>query len=103
MFGVGFDTIKLYGLMALGVIVLGFLAVFKYRGIKIDSLEKVVEEKTTEIKARIKQKKQIVAKAKVEQEITEVVLKGESTKNKASSKADEIMDESMNHKVDFSL
>ena len=44
-----FDSFKVYIYGIASVIVIGFLAVFKYRGSKIDTLERDVEIKVQEI------------------------------------------------------
>jgi len=49
-----FDTIKLYGAAALAIIVAAFLAVFKYRGMKIDSQEAELEDRKEELEEVVK-------------------------------------------------
>lgn len=103
MFGLGLDQLKLYGLAALGIIVTIFIAIFKYRGMKIDKLEKVVEEKKKEIVTRIKAEKQLKDATDAEAKIADVVIDGETKKSNVEKEVDEMMEKSTEEKVPSGL
>ena len=46
------DTIKTWGYMALGLIIIGFLGIFKARGVKIEAQAREIEDLEAEGKAK---------------------------------------------------
>lgn len=68
-----FDQIKVYIYMAFGFIVMAFLAVFKYRGERIDSLETEVKQHEKKDKAQDFEKQNVEAAARAEAEDDKII------------------------------
>ena len=60
------DTIKTYAYMVLGFIVMGFMAVYKYRGVKIKNQQKEIDAHEAKDKAQGYEADNRVEKAKAE-------------------------------------
>jgi len=94
MFGIGIESIKLYGLIALGFIASGLLVIFKLRGMKIDKLENKLNEMVLLAKAN-KEKAQQIKRIKIEKEkIQNIVDEANKEKEKIDSFSKKLLDES---------
>lgn len=97
------NNFQLYALIAIGVVISGFLIVFKYRGMKIDSLESALKnaKDTIEVKAEQVRKKEVTRK--VEKEIAKVVIEAEKDKVGVEKTISDLMEQSNYKKVSSGL
>lgn len=97
------NNFQLYALIAIGVVISGFLIVFKYRGMKIDRLESALKnaKDTIEVKAEQVRKKEVTRK--VEKEIAKVVIEAEKDKVGVEKSISDIMEQSNYKKVSSGL
>lgn len=80
MFGIGMESVKMYGAIALASIVGIFLFIFKMRGMKIDNLESKMTNMVTAAKASQAKAKKAVKIKKAEKELSSIVEDGELEK-----------------------
>jgi len=103
MFSVITGNFKLYGLIALGVIIAGFLVVFKMRGMKIAGLQEKLKDAEAHIKVAVETQRRAKVARVAEKEIENVILGAESKKGKAEMDVSKIMEQSTIEKVSTGL
>jgi len=103
MFSVITGNLKLYGLIAIGIIVAGFLAVYKYRGMKIDGLENKLKDAETHIKVAVESQRRAKTARKVEKEVSNVIKKASDEKMKTPTEINDLLQRSTIEKVSSGL
>ncbi len=103
MFSALSGNFKLYGLIALGAIVAGFLIVFKMRGMKIAGLQGKLKEAEASIKVAVETQRRAKVTRKTEKDIEKVIREAEADKDGTEQAVSKMMEQSTIKKVSTGL
>ncbi len=100
MFGIATSSLKMYGIIAIGAIVAIFLFIFKMRGVKIDGLEKTIDEMVQRAKANQQEAIETRKARKKSKEFQGIANDGSSNKSNAGKEISDLVDSTLNTSIE---